>query len=98
VEEYVAKPVRHHADGPKILIVRKLARHFGQTQLTLDWPCDDDGHPIQPAAVCLRRAGYVVTAVRASNGLDACLELVLRLPGPSELTVLPYPDPKGVLW
>jgi hypothetical protein len=98
VEEYVAKPVRHHADGPRILIVRKLARHFGQTHLSLDWPCDDDGFPIQPAAACLRRAGYVVTTVRAPNGLDACLELVLRLPSPKELTVLPYPDPKGVLW
>lgn len=98
MEEYVAKPVRHCADGPKILIVRKLARHFGQTQLALDWPCDDDGFPIQPATACLRRRGYVVENVHAPNGLDANLELVLRLPGPKELQVLPYPDPKGALW
>jgi hypothetical protein len=98
VEEYVAKPVRHYSGGPKIMIVRKLARHFGEAQLALDWPCDDDGFPIQPATACLRRRGYVVSTVRAPNGLDACLELVLRLPGMSELTVLPYPDPPGALW
>lgn len=98
MEGYVAKPVRHHADGPRILIVRKLARHFGQTQLAFDWPCDDEGYPTQPATACLRRMGYVVENVHAPNGLDACLELVLRLPSPKELQVLPYPDPKGVLW
>jgi hypothetical protein len=78
--------------------VRKLARHLGQTHLSLDWPCDDEGYPVQPATACLRRKGYVVSTVHAPDGLDACLELVLRLPGPKELQVLPYPDPKGVPW